>query len=357
MADSPALLAGRYFRERLDLDPDWISGIRTETAGEATLIFLEVAHPKAPSLLIIRKDHRTGLHGIVSYHEIRAQPDRQLVSYFCGNGLTNLAEVKEVKGRLYSRSCASYSTEELPHPGPVRSRIGLWVHDCLTEDLDHRHNLNRHNLPNGTSLSFDFGLAFFCRYYPPFYTHELGLSDREIMERRHFMLDVLSRYSLLRLQPESQQVEGIKKEYPVTHRESLIRYYLRNFKTYFPRRLRYGGFFRKLKGAPFEPALVKRSAEAAGVVLKGTQSWEELQSAIPASGLSALDLRGLDLSRADLRRACLVGADLREADLTGCRLSEADLRGSDLRGACLIGTDFTGAKLDKARWPSGVSMS
>jgi hypothetical protein len=357
LSDAARKLAGRCFRECFDLDPGWISEARLETAGDSTLIFLEVAHPKAPTLLIVLKDHLNGLQNIVPYHEIREHTVRQMVSFFCGRRLSNLAEVKEVGDRLYSRSCISYRSEELPHGGPVRSRIGLWVHDCLTEDLDHRHDLNRHTLPDGTSLSFDFGLAFFCRYYPPFYTHELGLADADIIEHRYFLLEVLNKYSALSLRPEPQQVECIKREYPGTHRESLTRYYLRNFKTYFRRRLGCGGFFRKLKGAPFEPALVKRLAEAAEVILKGIQTWEELQSAISTSELSTLDLRGLDLSRADLRRACLIGADLREADLTGCRLSEADLRGCDLRGACLNGADFTGAKLDGTRWPSGMTRS
>ena len=355
--DAAGKLADRCFRECLDLDPDWILEARAEASGDSTLIFLEVAHPKAPSLLIVRTDHLNGLYQIVPYHEIREHPVRQMVSFFCGRRLSNLAEVTEIEGRLYSRSCISYSSGELPHGGPVRSGIGLWVHDCLTEDLDHRADLNRHTLPDGTSLSFDFGLAFFCRYYPPFYTHELGLADGDIVACRHFLLEVLNNYARSAMRPESWQLAGIRKEYSGIPNDSLILYYLRNFKTYFPRRLACGGFFSKLRGVPFEPGRITGLTEAAGVGPKGIQSWQDFQSAISAQKLSAMDLRGLNLSGADLRRASLAGADLREADLTGSRLAGADLRGSDLRGACLNGADFTGAKLDGTRWPSGVTRS
>ncbi|MFH1135642.1 MAG: metallophosphoesterase family protein [Pseudomonadota bacterium] len=357
LSDEAGKLAARYFRECLGLDPGWISEVRLEAAGDSTLIFLDAAHPKAPSLLIVRTDHRPGLDKIVPYHEIREHPVRQAVSFFCGRGLSNLAEIKEVGGRLYSRSCISYNSEELPHGGPVRSRLGLWVHDCLTEDLDHRHDLNRHTLPDGTSLSFDFGLAFFCRYYPPFYTHELGLADGDIVECWRFLVEVLNNYAQSTIKPESRRLAGIRKEYPGIPGESLILYYLRNFKTYFPRRLGCGGFFGKLKGVPFEPGRITGLAEAVGVGLKRVQSWQDFQAAISAQKLSALDLRGLNLSGADLRRAGLVGADLREADLTGSRLAGADLRGGDLRGACLNGADFTGAKLDGTKWPSGMVRS
>jgi len=296
-------------------------------------IFLDDSDEGRPQLISVQPSHEGSHHIIIPYYAVCEHPDRQIVSYFLGQGRCNLAEITEIDARLYSRSCGSYRIEELPHQDEERSRIGLWVHDCLTEDLDHNQSLNRRNLLNGVCISYDFGMAFSSRHYPFFYTFELGLSDDSIQKNGSFLLSILAEYTGLLQTDENEMVEKLSKVYSKNHNAQLGRYYLRNFKANFSVRLHYGRLIAKLKDFPFEKKHIKPIADAIGIKADSIDTWEAFLKKLAMSKPLKLDLRGLDLSGADLRKACLRGADLRDADLSGTDLAGADLRGADLRGS------------------------
>lgn len=291
--------------------------------------------------------------GIRPYYRIQERPDRQIVSYMLGRERCNLAEVREIDGKLYSRAAWSYSPGELPHTSGLTSRIALWVHDCLTEDLDHGKSLNRVDLPCKTCVSYDFGMAFSSRHYPPFYTHELGLSDPDIADRGDFVITLLTGYAALVETPRTNEdnlIRAIQTNFPTIHRESLCRYYLRNFKTRFPERLYWGRFFEKLKNNPWPGDELAPIARTIGTNFKKIHSWSDWLRGLRTINPHVLDLRGFDFSGADLRRADLRGADLREADLIGADLSGADLRNADLRGAKTEGLNLERADLRQTKF-------
>lgn len=345
---SNRILIDRFLQDRLNLDPEWIKNVRFMERHGVTYAYLDSIDHDSPNLITFTPGINNGYSELTAYHRIRNWANRQIVSYILGRDLVNLAEVKEIERRLYSRSCLCHQTTELPHHGPEQSKIGLWIHDCLTEDMDHNKNLNRRTLPDGTCLSFDFGLAFSCRYYSPFYSFELGISDMDIRQNQDFIVNVLSEYATRALTDEETLINEIKRAYPQTIRESKCRFYRRNFKAWFAKRIHKGAFFKKLDFESFNQRDLIKIAAAVGVRLHGISCGRSFSDQLAIVKPPVIDLRGLDLSGADLRRTRLCGADLREADLTGCILSEADLRCADFRGARTKGADFNRAKLEGA---------
>ncbi len=342
--------AADYFQNRWGMRLSVSEIKESKTIPGCCHIFPEVSDDRLPQLVRVRYPGKSAGHVVIPYYAVFEHPDRQIVSYFLGKGRCNLAEIAEIESRLYSRSCGSYKAEELPHTDEQRSRIGLWVHDCLTEDLDHSRSLNRRNLPNGVCISYDFGMAFSSRYYPPFYTFELGLSDDSIREHGSFLLHLLSEYAELLQTDENKMIGILSKAYPKTHNDQLGRYYLRNFKANFPVRLYYGKLIAKLRGFPFEKKNLKGIADGIGIPMDSIDGWEHFLKKLAALKSSALDLRGLNLSGADLRKACLMGADLRDTDLSGADLTGADLREADLRGSIFDPEKMRQAGIDGARF-------
>ncbi len=335
-------------RAKLGSDPSEFEVSRVEAVGTDTLIFLKPHHQRVPSLVVVSRNEPGRCTRFTPYHEVKERPNRQITSYTLGHGLSNLADLREIGGKLYSRSCLSYDSCELVHQNPVESRMGLWVHDCLTEDLDHHKSLNRHVSARGICISFDFGLAFSCRYYPPFYAFELGLSDEEIRNRQAFLIALLSDYAGLTSARESDTLAAITGRFPFACNTPLCRYYLRNFKSLFPVRLRYGRFFDKIKSTAFERKGISLIADSIGLNLKDVHNWNQFAEKLAKIDPMPMDLRGLDLSGIDLQNAFFRGADLREADLSGSNLAGADFRNADLRGANLEGTNLERAKTEGA---------
>ncbi len=337
-----------YLTTRLNIDTSDIEVCDMKSGISQSLIHLKPFHPGMPSLIVVNHEEYFDFRRFIPYHRVNERPDRQIISYTIGKGLSNLAEINEVGGELYSRSCLSYDPCELIHQDPVQSCMGLWVHDCLTEDLDHHTSLNRKVLPDGACISFDFGLAFSCRYYPPFYTAELGLLDEEIEKQQAFLIDLLSDYAERLTIKEHEMMASVRKKYPETHHASLCRYYFENFKSLFSVRLRYGRFFEKIKKTEFDPGKLRRIADTIELKIHGVRSWEQLIAKLAAIKPVPMDLRGLDLSGVDLRNAYFKDADLREVNLSGSNVDGADFRGADLRGACLDGTNMEKATTEGA---------
>jgi hypothetical protein len=340
----------RHLVEQLNIG---ISDIEIADIGHGiskSIVCLAPHHPGIPSLIVVKHEKGADAERITPYYRVNERPDRQILSYLIGKDLSNLAEIKEIDGRLYSRACLSYDPAALIHRNPVQSRMGLWVHDCLTEDLDHHKTLNRHVLPEGACVSFDFGLAFSCRYYPPFYTAELGIEDEEIMAHQSFLIQLLSGYARRLAVTEQEMMAAVEKNYPKTHHMSLCRYYYKNFISMFPVRLRYGRFFEKIKRSPFNPEKLGFISDAIGLKINGISGWEVFMDKLAGTRPVPMDLRGLDLSGVDLRNAYFRESDLRRADFSGSNVAGADFRGADLRGACL-----EGANMDKAM-TEGVNL-
>jgi hypothetical protein len=310
-------------------------------------VFLDSPDRRCPELFLIRGSSKESAAEIIPYFAIQERPGRQIVSYSLGKGLCNLAEVKELFGRLYSRYCGSYLVGELPQKRGSLSRIALWVHDCLTEDFDHQIALNRQNLEEGVCISYDFGMAFSNHYFPPFYTMELGISDTSILEHRLFLLEVLSRYARWVRADEGGTVSRLQRSYPTTSHGDRCRYCLRNYKAHFRTRLYFGRFFEKMRNAPFERERLYEIAKSIELDMDGVSDWGSLVEIIRSSPRRRLDLRGLDLSDMDLRRADLKGADLTGASLAGADLEDADMRGANLSGVDMRGTNLKGVKLDQ----------
>lgn len=329
-----------YLSARLNLDrQDYkISEINYKTIPG--VIKLEPLNHGIPRLILVNHRQSSDAMHFIPYHRIHERPDRQIMSYTIGKNLSNLAELKEINGKLHSRSGLSYDPHELVHQHPTQSLIGLWVHDCLTEDLDHHKSLNRKILPGGACISFDFGLAFSCRYYPPFYTAELGLGDEEIIAHQDFLTGLLSEYSGLLAVHEDQFLTPMLKFFPETHHLPLCRYYLENFKSLFPIRLLYGRFFEKIKKSKFDPECLAGLARAIGLDISGVFNWEQFITRLRGIKPVPMSLQGLNLSGLDLRNADFKEADLREANLSGSNVEGADFRGADLRGASLEGTNL-----------------
>ena len=340
-------MAETYCRERQELSFCSCEIHAINTIGRDTWVFLERHDKRCPELFLIRRGEDESTNAIIPYFLIQERPCRQLVSYFLGRGLCNLAEIKELFGRLYSRYCRSYELEELPHRKEDLSRIALWVHDCLTEDFDHQTALNRQNLEEGASISYDFGMAFSNHYFPPFYTMELGIPEDSIRENRLFLIDILTRYALWVAEEEEQIIQKIEAAYPATSQRDRCRYYLRNYNTYFRTRLYFGRFFEKLRGTPFEKQRLVGMAETLELDLREVSDWQSLVEALRSCPRGRLDLRGLDLSDMDLGRADLRGADLKGASLAGADLEDADMRGANLTGVDFSGAHLKGAKLDE----------
>jgi hypothetical protein len=334
-----------YCSARPEFFPQDLQMTVSRDGGCSIRFHVQGMHRHAPHVIKCIVDNGD-INGIHPYYRIQERPDRQIVSYLLGRERCNLAEVREIADELYSRAAWSISPAELPHQSDLTSRIGLWVHDCLTEDLDHGKSLNRASLPCGTCVSYDFGMAFSSRYYPPFYAHELGLSDSAIAGRADFVMNLLADYAALveSLQKdENRFIRNIQNAFPTTHRESLCRYYVRNFTSRFPERLFWGRFFEKLKHQFWPGQKMEPIARAAGLELKKIHSWTDWVRVLRTIKPPMLDLRGFDFSGTDLRRADLRGTDLREANLC-----DADLSGADLRNAVLRGAETKGLNLDEA---------
>lgn len=278
----------------------------------------------------------------VPYFEITQRPQAQMTSYLLGKGLSNLAGIEEIGGRVYSLFCGSLSPDRLPQADPVRSALALWVHDCLTADIDHQSGLNRYVLPNGAGVSYDLGHAFYSPYFPPFYTFGLDIGDEEIARNAPFVLEVLSRYVRRITGGEDRMIHRLEREYPTTLNKDLSRYYLRYARAGLCRHLYLGRFFQKLRHTRYIPAAVEEICVHTGLP-HGIRDWAGLLDALSGQRQQGLDLRHLDLSHADLKRANLRWADLEGADLTGTNLEKADLRHANLAGAIMENTCMTGA--------------
>ena len=311
-------------------------------------VFLDSPDKRCPELFLIREVRNESGGEIIPYFAIRERPGRQIVSYSLGKGLCNLAEVKELFGRLYSRYCGSYRVEDLQQRRGSLSRIALWVHDCLTEDFDHHISLNRQNLREGVCISYDFGMAFSNHYFPPFYTMELGISDESILENRLFLLDLLTSYARWVRADEGRLVSALEESYPATCRGDRCRYYLRNYRAHFRTRLYFGRFFEKMRNTPFERERLREIAKTIELDLGGVSDWESFIEAVRSAPRGRLGLRNLDLSDMDLRRADLKGADLSGANLAGADLEDADMRGAKLSGTDMRGANLKGVKLDES---------
>jgi hypothetical protein len=348
--DTDALISSvrEYLSGRLGIDGSDYEVASLLSEQDRALVHLKTAHRGIPRLVEINLEEPCGALQPVAYHLVRERPDRQIMSYVIGKDLSNLAAVKEIEGKLYSRSCLSYDPQDLVHSDPLQSRLALWVHDCLTEDLDHHASLNRITLPCGASLSFDFGLAFSCRYYPPFYTVELGLKDHHIIDHKDFLISLLSEYARRSKHGEKDILHSVQKHYPRTHHFSLCRYYIQNFGSLFPIRLRYGRFLEKLRKGQFALKSASRLAEHLGMNLDGIENCEQFNARLADLKPVPMQLQGLNLSGLDLRNADFRNADLREADFSGSNLVGADFRGADLRGACLRDVDMEAAKTEGA---------
>jgi hypothetical protein len=332
-----------YFRERPDLSHCSFEIRSTENFDEAAWVFLDSLDERCPQLVVFHNGLGCGSpQKVVPYFCIEERPNRQIVSYFLGRELCNLAEVREHSGRLYSRYCGSYDLDDLPQKRASLSRIALWMHDCLTEDFDHQTSLNRQSLEEGVCISYDFGMAFSNHYFPPFYAMELGISDESILENRFFLLELLASYARWVRTDEEEVVERLERSYPGTCHGDRCRYYLRNYKAHFASRLYFGRFFEKIRTTPFEAMRLKGVAEALGMDMREVADWASLIGLLRERGRGGLDLRGLDLSDMDLRRADLRGADLTGASLAGADLREAILSGVDRRDANLEGAKTDG---------------
>ncbi len=343
-----ARLLGRieaYCSKRPELSAFPLEIRETRALDQDIWVFVSRPDKRCPELFQVRGSApaRPPEAQIVPYFPVRERPSRQIVSYTLGKELCNLAEVREVFGRLYSRYCGSHVLEELPQRTAALSRIALWVHDCLTEDFDHQTSLNRKDLPQGVCISYDFGMAFSNHFFPPFYTKELGISDESILEHRSCLLDLIRRY-VRGAKDEAEWVRRILASYPGVCRTDRCRYYLRNYRAYLPARLYFGRLFEKIRSAPFDRQSALEIAEEIGLDIRGVSGWDSLLRSIRSLPRRALNLTGLDLSDMDLRRADLRGADLREANLAGADLEGADLRGADLGGADLRGANLRGVK-------------
>lgn len=333
-----------YCEERPDLTFCSCDVRGVKTSERDTWVYVDSPDKRCPELFWMREISSPPGIEVIPYFGIREGPDRQIVSYSLGTGLCNLAEVKEVFGRLFSRYCGSYELEDLPQRTGALSKIALWVHDCLTEDFDHQISLNRQNLEEGVCISYDFGMAFANHYFPPFYTMELGISDDSIRENRGFLIDLITRYARWVTEEEGALVRRLEASYPQTCHGDRCRYYLRHYRAHFATRLYFGRFFEKIRNTPLEKERLREVAGTIGLDLRGIADWESILEWIRSSPRGRLDLKGLDLSKMDLRRA-----DLRWADLTEACLAEADLEGADMRGASLKGLDLRGANLKNVK--------
>lgn len=328
-----------YCRERPELSLCFCEVREVKRSNRDTWVFLNLLDKRCPELFLICEPRGKSTPRIVPYFSIRERPDRQIVSYSLGKGLCNLAEVRELFGGLFSRYCGSYTPKDLPQAKGELSKIALWVHDCLTEDFDHQISLNRQDLPEGVSISYDFGMAFSNHYFPPFYTMELGISEDSVRENRLFVLDLLDRYAQWVRLDEGETVRCLETSYPATCHADRCRYYLRNYEAHFRTRLYFGRFFEKMRNTPFEKERLGVLAKGLGLDMTGVTEWEGFIKVIRSGPRGTLDLRGLDLS----------DMDLRGADLTGASLAGADLEEADLRGARLSGVDWKDTNLKDVR--------
>lgn len=336
----------RFFLNAYSLAFDALPVDCVSESGLETQIFFQYVDKRCPEMVSISPALNGRHPKIIPWHRIHERPNRQIVSYLVGKNISNLAEVREISGRLYSRYAPTYETDELPHQHPDQSVIALWLHDCLTEDFDHQHCLNRTYLQGGACISYDFGMAFTHPYFPPFYTFELNIGDSAILRERHFVMTLLTRYASAVKVPEETFISQLSRLYPATGRPDLCRYYFRNFKTRFFRRVRLSQCFEKLRQAPFLQKEIQSLLEVLAVDGSGIGSWEELMRQWDTIPSKRLELRGLDFSGADLRRARLRNADLREVNFQGADLSRADLRGADIRGADFRNAVISGIKIN-----------
>lgn len=308
-----------------------------------TFLLMKNNDKRCPRILRIRDPHGTDSVDVIPYYWIKERPEAQIASFHIGRGLCNLAEIQEFFGTLYSRLCTSHDPCELPQQDPVQSQIALWAHDCLTQDFDHHQKLNRQVLTGGAAISFDYGMAFLPNYFPPFYTFELGIKDHFISENKVFLTTLLTHYALQTQISEEIFIKQIADKYPKTARPDVCRYYFRNYKSFFAKRLYFGRFFEKMKSSPFVREDWSVLLEIIGFPKNEITGWKSFLGKLSEVRFRQLDLQGLDLSGADLRKADLKRANLRNTNLQGANLERADLRGADMKGANVKEAKLKGA--------------
>lgn len=325
-----------YCKDKKEFFPhSWkINSITTDK--DACHILLDTIDKRSPQLFIIKKCGNSPTT-VIPFFEITNHRDRQIMSYVLGEGLCNLAEIKEINGRLYSRYCGSYTNGEIVHRSREYSVIALWVHDCLVEDFDHRHDLNRHYLENGSCISFDFGMSLSNKYFPPFYYMELGITDNMLKDHRDFILNLIIEYAKRSRLSEEDVLTKIKERYPKTANRDLCLYNLRYYSIYLAERLYYGRIFHLLKNTSYPDKEMSSLLKLLQLENVRISKWETFIEMLRSSKCKKLDLSGLNLVGADLRRADLRGANLRGTNLMNANLKDANMENADLREAILDG--------------------
>lgn len=341
-------LINRFIIREYRTDLDAMGSMKIVDTHNESAVFIESIHKQYPGLIRVVPSKNGCDPKIISYHLICEKPNRQIASYWMGRGISNLAEIKEWSGRLYSRYAPSYEIHELPHQEPAQSQMGLWLHDCLTEDFDHDPLINRATLPGGVVVSYDFGMAFSHPYFPPFYTFELGIDDEKIIEQRSFLLGLLSKYAETRMASEQEYLASVSNAFPSVTNPDLCRYYFRNFQTYIFKRIRLSRFFEKIRYTPFSNTEVEKLLQHLNIPATRMNSWDDIQKQLSKLSKNQLDLKGLNLSGADLRKARFMKADLREVNFRGADLRHANMQGADLRGTDLREADLRGAAVDES---------
>lgn len=339
--------AMNYITSNQNLFPCHPHGISFIRHNGSLLVHLDIKDKRCPSLLQVTGVHASRSADIVPFFRITSHQDRQIVSYMLGSNLCNLAEIREIDGSLFSRYAGSYSQLELVHGDQTESRIALWIHDCLTEDVDHSQSLNRYMCSGGACISYDFGLAFSNRSYPPFYAWELGLDDSTISDHAEFVMDLVSSYTAHLERSEEDFIADIRSRYGRIYHEGLCRFYIRSFRAHFPVRLYFGRFFEKISRTRFSHEKISHLAGLLGIHHEGCSDWRGFVTVLRENPRRNLHLEGLDLSCADLRGAdlrCAVlrGANLQNADLERADIHNADIRGANLSGANLMNTNMEG---------------
>lgn len=336
----------RFLIREYRADLDSLSIIKTNDENNELGIMLQGNDKQYPGFIRIIKSKNGRTPEIIPYHLVREKHNRQIASFWIGKGISNLAGIIEISGSIFSRYAPSYSLNELPHQDAGKSKIGLWMHDCLTEDFDHNPAINRATLSTGVVISYDFGMAFSHPYFPPFYSFELDIGEETIMKERVFIIELLSKYARRRLTPEKEYIARVARSFSSIISPDLCRYYYRNYQAYFFKRIRLSRFFEKIRHTPFSKKEVEKLLHLLDMPVDRMNSWDDIQKRLSKLSGNRLDLRGLNLSGADLRKARLMGADLREVNLRGADLRHANLKGSNLKGADLREADLRGAKVD-----------
>jgi hypothetical protein len=336
----------RFMFKEYGMEPGSLRVVDKTIEKSESVLFLHRIHKQYPALIRLLASHNGSAPKIIPYHVIGEKRNRQIASYWIGKGISNLAEVREWSGCLYSRYAPSYEPHELAHSDANESKMGLWIHDCLSEDFDHHPEINRATLPGGAVVSYDFGMSFSHPYFPPFYTFELSIGDEAIINNRRFLIGLLSEYAQKRLTSEAEYLGSLNRTFPSIINPDVCRYYFRNFQAYFFKRVRLSRLFEKIRQVPFSAHDVNGLLQLLDIGPEKIGSWDDIQKKLLELSKNALDLQGLNLSGADLRKARLMGANLRDVNFQGADLRQANLTGADITGADFRDADLRGARID-----------